>query len=75
MKECYNIREYFLDELQFRAVPATFFMLNGFQLKGVLLHYDDEVMIVESGGKKQMVFRQATSTICPMGAIEFPSEY
>lgn len=75
MKECYNIREYFLDELQFRALPATFFLLNGFQLKGVLLHYDDEVLIVESGGKKQMVFRHAISTISPGEAVEFPSEY
>lgn len=75
MKECYNIREYFLDELQFGSLPATFFLLNGFQLKGVLLHYDDEVLIVESGGKKQMVFRHAVSTIAPGAPIEFPSEY
>lgn len=75
MKECYNIREYLLDELQFGSLPATFFLLNGFQLKGVLLHYDDEVLIVESGGKKQMVFCHAVSTIAPGTAIDFPSEY
>lgn len=75
MKECYNIREYFLDELQFSASPATFFLMNGFQLKGVLLHYDDEVLIVESGGRKQMVFRQAVSTIAPALPLEFPAEY
>lgn len=75
MKVCYNIREYFLDELQFAAAPATFYLLNGFQLKGVLLHYDDEVLIVDSGGRKQMVFRQGISTIAPSVAIEFPNEY
>lgn len=75
MKECYNIREYLLDELQFGRTPATFFLLNGFQLKGVLLHYDDEVLIVESGGKKQMVFQQAVSTISPSLPVEFPNEY
>ena len=72
MKECYNVKEYFLDELQFQGLAATFFLLNGFQLKGVLLHYDDEVLIVDSGGKKQMVFQQAVSTIAPTQELPFP---
>ena len=75
MKECYNIGEYVLDELQFGRTPTTFFLLNGFQLKGILLHYDDEVLIVESGGKKQMLFQQAISTISPTIPIDFPNEY
>ena len=75
MKECYNVKEFFLDELQFRGLAATFFLLNGFQLKGVLLHYDDDVLIVESGGKKQMVFQQAVSTIAPAQELAFPEEY
>jgi host factor-I protein len=64
-----------LDELQFGRTPTTFFLLNGFQLKGILLHYDDEVLIVESGGKKQMLFQQAISTISPTIPIDFPNEY
>ena len=75
MKECSNICEYVLDELQFGRTPTTFFLLNGFQLKGILLHYDDEVLIVESGGKKQMLFQQAISTISPTIPIDFPNEY
>ena len=75
MKECYNLCEYVLDELQFGRTPTTFFLLNGFQLKGILLHYDDEVLIVESGGKKQMLFQQAISTISPTIPIDFPNEY
>ncbi len=75
MKECYNIREYFLDELQYRAVPTVFFLMNGYQLKGVLRHYDEDVLIVESGGRRQMVFRHAVSTVAPTENIEFPSEY
>lgn len=75
MKECYNLKEFFLDELQYRGVAATFFLLNGFQLKGVLLHYDDEVLVVQSGDKRQMVYQQAVSTIAPSESICFPSEY
>ena len=83
MKECYNIRDYVLDELQFGRTPTTFFLLNGFQLKGVLLHYDDEVLkkyytnmkLIDSGGKKQLVYQQAVSTIAPSLPLEFPNEY
>lgn len=75
VKECYNLREFFLDELQFGGVAATFFLLNGFQLKGVLLHYDDEVLVVQSGDKRQMVYQQAVSTIAPAEQIDFPNEY
>ena len=75
MKECYNIRDCVLDELQFGRTPTTFFLLNGFQLKGVLLHYDDEVLIIDSGGKKQLVYQQAVSTIAPSLPLEFPNEY
>lgn len=75
MKECYNLKEYFLDELQYRGLAATFFLLNGFQLKGVLLHYDDNVLVVQSGDKRQMVYQQAISTIAPAELLEFPSEY
>lgn len=75
VKECYNLKEYFLDELQYRGLAATFFLLNGFQLKGVLLHYDDNVLVVQSGDKRQMVYQQAISTIAPAELLEFPSEY
>lgn len=75
MKECYDLRGYFLDELQFKGVAATFFLLNGFQLKGVLLHYDDRVLVVQSGDKRQMLYQQAVSTIAPAEQIDFPSEY
>lgn len=75
MKECYNLKEYFLDELQYRGLLATFFLLNGFQLKGILLHYDDEVLVVQSGDKRQMVYQQAVSTIAPAELVDFPTEY
>lgn len=75
MRECYNLREFFLDELQYRGAAATFFLLNGFQLKGVLLNFDDEVLVVQSGDRRQMVYQQAVSTIAPSELIEFPNEY
>ncbi len=75
MKACFNLKEYFLDELQYRGIAATFFLLNGFQLKGVLLTYDDDVLVIQSGDKRQMVYQQAVSTVAPAQHIDMPSEY
>ena len=75
MKECFDIQEFILDSLQFDRLGATFFLLNGFQLKGRLLHYDEQVLVIESGGRQQMVYKKAISTVQPNRVIEFPVEY
>lgn len=75
MRECFDIEDFFLDSLQFHSLSATFFLINGYQLKGQLLHYDSNVLIVKSADKEQMVFKHALSTICPNHKLDFPEEY
>ena len=75
LKECFDIQDFYLDFLQYKNLTATFFLLNGFQIKGHLKHYDGEVFIIESGDKQQMVYKQAISTIMPAHNIAFPEEY
>ena len=75
MKECFDLQELILDSLQFDRLGATFFLLNGYQLKGRLLRYDDQVFLIESGGRQLMVYKKAVSTIQPNREIDFPAEY
>lgn len=75
MRECFDIQDFFLDSLQFHKVAATFFLINGYQLKGQLIYYDNEVLVVKSAEKEQMVFKHALSTICPNHPLDFPEEY
>ena len=58
MRECFDIEDFFLDSLQFHSLSATFFLINGYQLKGQLLRYDNNVLIVKSAEKEQMVFKR-----------------
>ena len=69
MRVCFDIKDFFLDS------SATFYLMNGYQLKGQLIFYNDEVLIVKSADKQQMVYKHAISTICPNHEMEFPEEY
>lgn len=75
MRECFDIQDFFLDSMQFQKLSATFFLMNGYQLKGQLLYYDNEVLIVKSAEKEQLIFKHALSTICPNHKLDFPEEY
>ncbi len=75
MKACFDIQDFFLDSLQFHTLSATFFLMNGYQLKGQLVYYDDRVLVVQSADKQQMVYKHAISTICPNHPLDFPEEY
>ena len=39
------------------------FLQNGFQLKGVIKNFDDEVILINAMGKRQMVYKHMVSSI------------
>ena len=48
--------------------------MNGFQLKGVVRGFDSFVVLVESEGKQQMIFKHAISTIAPPKPLTLSAE-
>ena len=56
----------YLFQLEAERIPCTIFLMNGFQMHGVILiEHDGESILMEANGKQQVVFRQAISTIAP----------
>ena len=53
-----------------QGVPLTVFLVNGFQMRGVITGFDSFVVILESDGKQQMLYKHAISTIVPIAAID-----
>ena len=49
---------------------VTVFLVNGFQMRGVITGFDSFVVILESDGKQQMLYKHAISTIVPIAAID-----
>ena len=50
-------------------------ILNGVPLKGIIRGFDSYVVLLESDGKQQMIFKHAISTVTPSRPVQYsPSE-
>ena len=59
-----------LDEIVTGKIPVTVFLMNGFQIKGLILDHDDAIAVLEVDGKQQIVYKHAISTIIPMRILK-----
>lgn len=55
----------FLTRLFGRQEPVTVYLMNGFQIHGVITGSDDDMVWVDSDGKQQAIYKHAISTIVP----------
>ena len=70
MSEAMNLREAILKECRKDHVPVTMFLMNGFQLRGIITGYDNFVVVLVSDGKQQMIYKHAISTLAPMKPLK-----
>lgn len=57
-----NIQEKFLKGFKESKEEITVFLLNGFQMKGTIVEYDDTVISLLSQGKNHLIYKHAVST-------------
>ena len=60
-----NVQDAFLTEARDQQTPAVLYTINGFQIRGTIIDFDELTIIVESDGKKQMVYKHALTTVAP----------
>ena len=65
MSDAINLQEAILKEVRRDKVPVTLFLMNGFQLRGVITGYDSFVVVLVSDGKQQMIYKHAISPSPP----------
>ena len=65
-----NLQDIFLNRARKQAVPVTMFLMNGFQLRGVITGFDSFVVVLVSDGKQQMIYKHAISTLAPMKPLK-----
>ena len=71
-----NLQDAYLNQVRKDNIPVTIFLVNGFQLKGMIKGFDNFTVIMESEGKQMMVYKHAISTISPMRPVNTTfSEY
>lgn len=64
-----NLQDAFLNQVRKENIPVTIFLVNGFQLKGMVKGFDNFTVILDSEGKQLMVYKHAISTISPLKPV------
>lgn len=59
----FNIQDTILEGLKGKTEPVKIFLMKGFQIQGTVLDFDTFVILLESEGKKQLIYKHAISTI------------
>jgi host factor-I protein len=53
---------------------VTLFLMNGFQLRGTLTGFDTFVVVLDTDGRQQVIFKHAISTIVPARSVNLMTE-
>ena len=70
MKKIANLQDLFLLSARRARMPVTVFLVNGFQMRGIVTGFDSFVVILESDGKQQILYKHAISTIVPVSPVD-----
>ena len=65
MQKTQNLQDAFLNYIRREKIPVTLFLMNGFQLRGVVRSFDSFVVLIDADGRQQMIYKHAISTLVP----------
>ena len=65
MQKTQNLQDAFLNYIRREKIPVTLFLMNGFQLRGVVRSFDSFVVLIDADGRQQMIYKHAISTVAP----------
>lgn len=69
MQQTETYQDQFLNQLRKDHAIATIFLVNGFQIRGVVTAFDAFVIFLLADGKQEMIYKHAVSTIIPSNSV------
>jgi host factor-I protein len=60
-----NLQDRFLNQARKDRTPLTLFLMNGFQLRGSIISFDQFAVLILSEGRQNLIYKHAISTIQP----------
>lgn len=64
-----NLQDVFLNQARKERIPVTIFITNGFQFKGIIKGFDSYIVVLDSDGRQNLIYKHAISTITPLRPI------
>ena len=61
MQKKVNLQDLFLLRAREDRLNVTVFLMNGFQMRGIITGYDPFVVVLDTDGKQQVIYKHAIS--------------
>ncbi len=74
MQRTETYQDTFLNQARKERTPLTVFLVNGFQMRGIITGFDAFVIVLVSEGRQQMIYKHAVSTMTPMTPVRMTQE-
>lgn len=74
MQKTNNLQDGFLAQIRRQKINVTMFLMNGFQMRGVVTGFDAFVVVLQTEGKQQVIYKHAISTIVPERPVELRAQ-
>jgi host factor-I protein len=68
-KPVINLQDGFLNQVRKEGIAVTIFLINGFQVRGLVKGFDNFTIILDTDGKQEMIYKHAVSTIIPARSL------
>lgn len=70
MKQGTNIQDSFLNKARRENISIIVYLVNGYQIKGLVKAFDNYTIVLNSEDKQQLIYKHAISTIIPTQQID-----
>ena len=70
MQNKQNLQDIFLNQARRERQLVTVFLMNGFQMRGIVRGFDSFTVVVDCEGKQELIYKHAISTLIPTKNID-----
>ena len=70
MQKTQTLQDFFLNQTRKDRQIVTLFLMNGFQMRGIIRGFDSFTVVLETDGKQQLIYKHAISTMVPTRAVD-----
>lgn len=74
MKNTKNLQDPFLARCKAAKMPVTLFLMNGYQIRGLITGFDAFVVVVQTDERQQVIYKHAISTVVPERRLSLEAE-
>ncbi len=70
MQKTQNLQDLFLNQTRRDRQTVTLFLMNGFQMRGIVRGFDSFTVVLEADGKQHLIYKHAISTLVPAHSVD-----